>query len=238
MTIHDTFAGAQYITRMLDIIADKGVMIEIGTDFDLYASYIAEHRTKLPLGLAFDPEVQKLTEDTGFWIAGWDSEGKMMHSQAMRMIDMSNTYLSDYLSEYFQRFAPPGYTLDMSRSLYRPGPGAKRITGRICYHGDLWVESSDRYRGTGLPGILARFALATSLLRWSPDHVFGFMAQHHAFRGLAEREGYMHCEPGALELHTRELNTVIRGFLTYMSREDLNFLMEICPREFVMSQAA
>lgn len=238
MTIHDTFTGAQYITRLLDIINDNGVMIEIGSDFDLYARYIAEHRTKLPLGLAFDPANQNLTDENGFWIVGWDHDGKMMHSQAMRMIDMSDIYLSDYLSENFQRFAPPGYTLDMTRSMYRAGPGAKRITGKICYHGDLWVESSARYRGTGLPGVLARFALATSLLRWSPDHVFGFMAQHHAFRGLAEREGYMHCEPGALELHTRELNTVIRGFLTYMSREDLSFLMEICPQQYVQSQAA
>lgn len=238
MTIHDTFTGAQYITRLLDIINDNGVMIEIGSDFDLYARYIAEHRTKLPLGLAFDPANQNLTDENGFWIVGWDHDGKMMHSQAMRMIDMSDIYLSDYLSENFQRFAPPGYTLDMARSMYRAGPGAKRITGKICYHGDLWVESSARYRGTGLPGVLARFALATSLLRWSPDHVFGFMAQHHAFRGLAEREGYMHCEPGALELHTRELNTVIRGFLTYMSREDLSFLMEICPQQYVQSQAA
>lgn len=238
MTIHDTFAGAHYVSRMLDIINHKGIQIEIGSDFDLYAQYIKTHRQDLPLGLAFDPRRRHLNEDNGFWIAGWDQDGTMVHSQAMRRLTLGQNRLSDYLAQNFQKFAPPGVLLDMTNSRYRAGPGARRITGDVCYHGDLWVSPSDRYRGSGLPGILARFALATCLLRWSPDHVFGFMAEHHAFRGLAEREGYMHCEPGALVLQPVGADRPIKGFLTYMSREDLTYLMDICPNEFITSQAA
>lgn len=238
MTIHDTFAEAQYVARMLDIINDKGIMIEIGTDFDLYARYIDTHRHHLPLGMAFDPAKRNLNADNGFWIVGWDQDGTMMHSQAMRRLGLGHRCLSDYLAQNFQKFAPPGVLLDMAQSQYRAGPGAQRINGDVCYHGDLWVSPSDRYRGTGLPGVLARFALASCLLRWSPDHVFGFMAEHHAFRGLAEREGYMHCEPGALVLHPIGADRPVKGFLTYMSREDLTYLMDICPDAFISSQAA
>lgn len=238
MTIHDTFAGAQYVSRMLDIINDRGILIEMGSDFDLYAKHIRAHRQGLPLGLAFDPKRQNLNEDNGFWIAGWDRDGTMVHSQAIRRLALGKDCLSDYLAQNFQKFAPPGVLLDMTNSRYRAGPGAQRITGDVCYHGDLWVSPDDSYRGSGLPGILARFALATCLLRWSPDHVFGFMAEHHAFRGLAEREGYMHCEPGALVLQPVGADRPIKGFLTYMSREDLTYLTEICPDEFITSQAA
>lgn len=238
MSIHNSFAEAQYISRVSDIVKDHGIVIEIGSDFDRYANHISTYRQQLALGRAFDPGLSRLDHKNGFWIAGWDQAGNLVHSQAMRRIDMHGRRLSDYLGRNFQKFAPPGVALDMSNSRYHAGPGARRITGDVCYHGDLWVSPSDRYRGSGLPGILARFALASCLLRWSPDHVFGFMAEHHAFRGLAEREGYMHCEPGALVLQPMGAAPPIRGFLTYMSREDLHHLLKICPDTFIAAQAA
>jgi GT2 family glycosyltransferase len=42
--------------------------------------------------------------------------------------------------------------------------------------------------------------LLTAMQRWNPDYIFGFMARTVAFKGFAERMGYMHNEPGAVAL--------------------------------------
>lgn len=238
MTIHDTFTGAQFVTAILDMASEHGMVIEMGSDFDLYESYISSHRTHQPLGLPFDPKLHDMNEDSGFWIVGWNESGELVHTQAMRLFNLGGLALSDYLGQRFVDFPPTGLDLDLERSHYQPGPGAKRISGRACYHGELWVKGDDRYRGTGLPGLLARFALATCVLRWSPDHIFGFMPERYAFRGLAEREGYMHTDPGALAWYPKGSTTPLKGFMTYMGRDDLSHLISLCPREFMLSQAA
>lgn len=238
MTIHDTFAGAQFVTAILDMTSNHGMMIEMGSDFDLYESYVSTHRTHQPLGAPFDPKLHDMNEDTGFWIVGWNEAGNLVHTQAMRRFDLGGLALSDYLDQNFKDFPPTGLDLDFDRCRYQPGPGAKRISGKTCYHGELWVKGDDRYRGTGLPGLLARFALATCVLRWSPDYIFGFMPERYAFRGLAEREGYMHTDPGALAWYPHGSNSALKGFMTYMGRDDLSHLITLCPRDFMMSQAA
>ncbi|SEW04648.1 hypothetical protein SAMN05444851_1067 [Aliiroseovarius sediminilitoris] len=238
MTIHDTFAGAQYVTAILDMASEHGLVIEMGSDFDLYESHINTHRAHQPIGAPFDPKRHEMNEHNGFWIVGWNEQGTLVHTQAMRRFNLGGLTLSDYLGQNFRDFPPVGLDLDMERSCYQPGPGARRISGKTCYHGELWVKGDDRYRGTGLPGLLARFALATCVLRWSPDHIFGFMPERHAFRGLAEREGYMHTDPSALAWYPKGSNAPLKGFMTYMSRDDLSHLISLCPRDFMMSQAA
>lgn len=242
MTIHDTFAKAQagtrYVTAILDLAIDFGLTIEMGSDFKLYDSYVTKYRSHQPLGNPFDPTLHDMSEDNGFWIIGWNKEGELVHTQAMRLYDLEGLTLAEYLDYSFHEFPPSGLDIDMDRSNYRPGPGARRIAGKTCYHGELWVKGDDRYRGTGLPGMLARFALASCVLRWSPDFIFGFMPEKYAFTGLAEREGYMHTDPGALEWYAKGANAPLKGFMTYMGRDDLNHLITLCPRDFMVSQAA
>ena len=122
----------------------------------------------------------------------------------------------------------------MAASQYNPGPGAHRINGRVTYHGDVWLKGGpDGYRGTGVSAVLARYALASALMTWSPDYVFAFMPQPIAFKGLAEREGYMHAEPGALEWHFAENENKIKGYMIYMGRDDIDFILDIPINELV-----
>ncbi|MDA5093830.1 hypothetical protein O2N63_06990 [Aliiroseovarius sp. KMU-50] len=238
MTIHDTFTGAQYVSAVLNLTESKGLRLEIGSDFEHYAEVLAKHRKEQALGQPFNPERHDLHDDNAFWILGWTMEGELVHTQAMRKFELGGVQLSDYLSYNFREFPPSGMDLDMERSSYRPGPGAHRITGQVFYHGELWVKPDQRFRGTGLPGILARFAMATCVLRWSPDHVFGFMPEQLAYRGLMEREGYMHSDPGALTWHNRDKTDPMRAFMVYMSHDDLSFLLKLPTAETLPSLAA
>ncbi len=232
MTIHDTFAGAQYTSDIAGIVERTGMELRLGDDFGVYSDIVAAHRPEQPLGEPFDPGVTEINGKNGFWLTGWNRRGDLVHTQAMRRLRLGGT-LADYLSAQFRKFPPPGLEVDFSRSRYRPGPGARRISGTACYHGEAWIRpGDDSFRGTGIIGPLARFAMASALLRWSPDYIFGFISEGLAFRGLVEREGYMHTDPGALKWKLSD-GEVLHGYLCWMAREDMDHMMDLSVERLV-----
>lgn len=233
MTIHDTFAGAQFTTSIADLAEERGMLLEVGSDFDEYAKIIASERKEQPLGDPFNPEIQDLSDGKAFWITGWTRDGTLVHTQAMRRVVLQ-TSMADYLEEHYLEFPPAGLDIDFERSRYIPGPGARRIRGVTAYQGEVWLKPGEKsFRQTGIAGALARFGLASCVLRWSPDYIFGFMPEKHAFRGLMERQGYMHSDPGALFWQIAGANQMLRGFLIWMGREDLTHMMGIPPELLV-----
>ena len=234
MSYQSKFAEAQFVSTIADIVRAKGITLHIGTNFEEYAEIVAEHRSHQPLGAPFDHRLHDLGAGKGFWIVGHNQENKLIHTQAVRLLDLDDQTLGQYLTKNFRAFPPTGIPLDMEASNYTPGPAAHRIKGRVCYHGDVWLEGGENgYRGTGISSVLARYALASALMTWSPDYMFAFMPQVFAFKGLAEREGYMHTEPGALEWHYAETDDVLKGYMIYMDRYDLDWIVDIPVQELV-----
>jgi len=225
MSIHNTFEGAQFIATIADIVKENGITLQVGTNFTEYAEIIECERVAQPLGVPFDNRRTHIDSSNGFWIIGRDIEGELIHTQALRLIDLAGLSLSNYLVERFTDFPPVGIDLDFARSRYHPGPGARSMFGAVCYHGEFWLK--DCYRGTGISSVLARFALVSSLLKWSPDYVIGFMPRPIAFKGLAEREGYMHAEPGCLYWHRSDSEKILEGFMVWMGREDIKHILGI-----------
>lgn len=225
MGIHNKFEGAQFIAQTADISKEIGISLRIGTCFAEYGRLISTHLPEHLVGQPFDHRMNEFNSDSGFWIAGWNENGVLVHKQAVRKIGLDRQALSEYMVQNYSDFLPKDFDLDRRRSSYNPGPAARRIKGNVCYHGDLWLSSD--YRGTGLVNVLARFSLATALLRWEPDYVVGFMERPLAFKGLAEREGYMHSEPGAMNLHRNGSDQVMEGFMVWMAREDISHLLTI-----------
>jgi len=225
MSIHNTFEGAQFIAETADIAKETGVSLQIGTCFAEYGKLVSTHLPEHLVGQPFDHSQNNFTPDSGFWIAGWNKSGVLVHKQAVRIIEMAGRTMADYMAQSYTQYLPKDFDLDRVNSYYNPGPAARRIKGNVCYHGDLWLSSD--YRGTGLVNVLARFALATALLRWAPDYVMGFMERPLAFRGLGEREGYMHSEPGAMYLHRNHSDQVMEGVMVWMAREDMSHLLTI-----------
>lgn len=223
MGIHSTFEGAQFVAHASVIAKENGVSIQVGTCFSEYDRLVSKYRAHQPASRPFDHKINDLGPENGFWIAGWSETGVLIHTQALRLVDLGGASLSHHLSDRFADFPPAGLDLDYLKSHYNPGPAARRIRGTICYHGDLWL--SPDYRGTGLVNILARFALASCQLKWMPDYIFGFMIRQISFSGLAEREGYMHSEPGALFWHLAQSEDFYEAFMVWMAREDVSHLL-------------
>lgn len=234
MSYQSKFAGAQFVSSISDLVHTYGISLHIGTNFEEYAELVTEYRAHQPLGDPFNPKLNDLSQGKGFWIAGRNEKNELVHTQAMRLIDLKEQSLGEYFSDNFHKFPPSGIPLDMEASTYTPGPAAGRIKGRTVYHGEVWLVGGDNsYRGTGVSSILARYAQASALMTWSPDYVFGFMPQSIAFRGLAEREGYVHSEPGALAWHHAEKDSVMKGYLIYNERQDVDWMLEMPIQDLV-----
>ncbi|MEP4196587.1 MAG: hypothetical protein ABJL99_13240 [Aliishimia sp.] len=219
----DRFAATSY-----DVLNRFGVHLTTGYDFEEYRDILAKGRPDHILGAPFDPSLHKLDSRNSMWVVGHDSDGHIMHTQALRMLDLQGDTLGTYLRRRFKDFPPSGLDLDMERSRFRAGPGAKHISGRVCYHGEVWMGGKPgQFRGTGVSSILGRFAFLTALQQWSPDYVFGFMPKPVAHKGFVERQGYMHAEPFALRWYIKNEPDPLEGFLAYMSREDMHFVLDL-----------
>ncbi len=230
-TIETVYAAIQFAAETSTLLSNLGVAIEVGSDFDYYAEEVAEARPDQPIGPPFDHHSHYFTDQNAFWVMGRDRHDKIVHCQAMRLVDLAGGSLAGYMTRRFRDYSPVGLTLDLSRSRYRPGPAARRIAGRVCYHGDLWLSRS--IRGTGVTALLSRFALVTALLHLRPSYIFGFMGEGLAFRGLTEREGYMHAEPATLTWQLSTSEDALEGFMVSVSREDLAQLLLVPPERLL-----
>ena len=234
MTLHNFQNDERFLASSTEILQRLGITITTGTDFAEYRDLLALARPDQTIGAPFDPDLHRLDAANAFWMLGHDNEGKLMHTQAMRVLDTRTRSLGEYMRHGFRDFPPAVDGLDLERSRYRAGPGAQRMTGCIAYHGEFWIGGTPgQFRGSGLSSILGRYAFLEALHRWDPDYVFGFMQRSVAFKGFAERHGYMHSEPGALRWFLKGNDTPIEGFMVYMQREDLHYILDMPLAELV-----
>ncbi len=238
MTLHSFQDGERFIANSLGMLARAGITLEVGYDFDVYQNIITAARPEHILGLPFDPSVHQMSKDNAFWIVGYNAKGEVMHTQAMRMLDLAGNSLAEHLRRSFVDFPPPGLDIDFQRSRYRPGPGAGKILGKVAYHGEFWVGATPReFRNAGLSAVLGRYAFWQALEHWNPDNIIAFMQNSVVFKGFPARHGYMHTEPGTLRWFRKEDDTPIEGFMSYMSNEDLRFILEMPLTEFSVQAA-
>lgn len=234
MTIYTANDDTFIMAASLDVLRRHRISLTTGSDFNEYRELLAEGRPDHILGAPFDPDRHNLDEKNAIWVVGRDMEGRIMHTQALRMLDLGYSPLSEYLRFGFREFPPSGLDIDFERSRYRAGPGAHRISGDVCYHGEVWMGGEPgQYRGSGLSCILGRYAFLTAMQLWSPDHIIGFMPKPVAFKGFAERQGYMHAEPGCLRWFMKGSDKPLEGFMVYMSNEDVRFVLDMPISELV-----
>jgi len=239
MTVQFVNDGAQFFAASHDILHASGIRLEIGTDFDKYAEIVKKGRPIQGLGAPFDPALHDLNKDNAFWLVAYDQDDVLIHTQAAKLIPLGGKNLSKYMLTGFRDFPPALPDIDFERSRYRATPGAHAIKGDVVYHGDIWInaEAGKAYRGVGLSSVFARYGLMLVMERWNPDFIFGFMARTVAFKGFAERMGYMHNEPGSLRWYREGQDAPMEGFLSYLSNADVRYLFDMPLYELVQQAA-
>lgn len=228
MTSQNMQAGERFVATCHKVFAAHGLTLRVGYDFEEYREILSEARPDHTIGAPFNPELHDFTDHQALWIVAENDQGQTVHTQALRVLNLSRHSLGQYLSANFTDFPPPDIPLDLDRSNYRAGPGAQRMTGRVAYHGEFWLGgATGEFRGSGVSTVLARYGFWMAMQTWEPDFIFAFIlnAVHH--KGLAARTGWMHTDPSALQWFPQGGVTPIETVMAYLHNADVQFLLEL-----------
>ncbi|MBT3557052.1 MAG: hypothetical protein HN644_07650 [Rhodospirillales bacterium] len=222
----------QYINSLIEVAEAKGVYLEIGTDFTTFRKTIMKEGIRTTVAPVFDPDLSDVSPANAFWIIGVNDRGDVVHTQAARMIDLSGVTLSDHLAQYLREYWFDRDRVDMAQSRVCLSPTTSQMTGKLCYHGELWLKAGRNNLGGSLTAALMRLLPAMGSLLWSPDYFLAFVTAYGASKGLMARGGYTHLEQGSIFWHLKGDNGLTEDWLSWMDQQDLEHMMKIPPEHF------
>jgi hypothetical protein len=119
------------------------------------------------------------------------------------------------------KYITPDTTPDPDLTYYSGPEALGRITGRVCYHGDFWLQPSGLggMRSQGATSVFSRILFETMQFCWQPDYIFALVPAPLAAKGAHLRYGYSHCEPGKWVGPDNQTTDV--DYMVWMSAADL-----------------
>lgn len=198
MSAGKIYSAIMRVSGLVNELGNAGVRVEIGDDFSRYRLYRNAQTDRDPMYPMFDVASSYIDSSNGFWICGFGPDNELIHTQAVRLLDLSGVNLRQHLATHRHKYITPDTTPDPDLT-YFSGPDALgRITGRVCYHGDFWLQPSGLggMRSQGATGVFSRILFEMMQFSWQPDYVFALVPQPLAAKGAHLRYGYSHCEPG------------------------------------------
>ena len=221
MPARTIFCMVTNVSTVIQELQESGMRVEVGDDFARYRNYrnaCVGRGEEFPL---FDGGSSFIDETNGFWVCGFDAAGEVVHTQAVRLLDMTNMTLGRHLNVHRHKYIVPDTTPDPDMTYFRGPKALDIVTGSVAYHGDFWLAS----RGLGGPRSQGATSLLSRLLSelvqasWKPDYMFAFVPKQLAIKGAHLRYGYSHGEPGQWvgpdEIVTNE------EYLIWMSASDI-----------------
>lgn len=192
------FELTKNLSNSLNELDHAGIHVEIGDDFAKYRSYRSQQSDRGPIYPMFDVASSYIDHTNGFWICGFNTNGELVHTQAVRLLDLTETSLATHLNIHRHKYITPDTTPDPDLTFYSGPEALKTITGKVCYQGDFWLRASGLGgpRSQGATALLSGILLQIMISSWNPSFVFAFVSQRLAAKGAHLRYGYSHCEPG------------------------------------------
>lgn len=211
-------------TRMSGILRDLeegGIHIEVGDDFAKYRSYRNQQVDRGPIYPMFDVASSYIDRTNGFWICGFNSSGELMHTQAVRLLDLTGMSLATHLSIHRHKYITPDSTPDPDLTYYSGPQALDTITGQVCYQGEFWLRADGLGgpRSQGATSLLSRILFEVMVGTWDPSFVFALVPKRLAAKGAHLRYGYCHCEPGRWLGPNQQVTE--EDYLIWMSANDM-----------------
>ncbi len=208
------------------ILNDFGIKLQVGRDFDEFKEASKQARPHHSVQSHFNTADMPLSHHDALWLIGRDHEDRVIYLEAMKVLKTRERSLAEYLTSHFAEFLPEPQTVDFSRTRYRPGPSASRMSGRIVYAGEFWIDDRGSLRGSGLANVLCRYGYLLALRELDPDYFIAFMLRGLCDKGVFFRTGFYHAEPHALRWCMKGSDDVMDGAMIHMSAEDMLFSLE------------
>lgn len=199
-----------------DLFAN-GIQVTLETDFHKMKA-VSNSLDKLPLTPNFDPEKSHVGPENAFWMRGTDFSGRVVLTQAARFYDCRTTTMALLFESLKAFYHTPAEIAEEGEECRCEAPAAHMMSGRICYHGELWLAPA--FRGRGLSTKVSRLLMATVLLRWQPDYLFCVVQPGVCLRGVAAGYGYRNMQPHGM-IWTVPSTGTLDEWLVWNDTEDL-----------------
>ena len=173
-------------------------MSRLAAIFAKYRAYRIRQHDRGPIYPMFDVASSYIEPSNGFWVFGFSPKGELIHTQAVRLLDLSDMTLGAHLDTHRHKYITPDTTPDPDLTFYSGPEALQTITGKVCYQGDFWLRATGLGgpRSLGATSLLSRLLLEIMVGAWNPSFVFAFVPKKLAAKGAHLRYGYSHCEPG------------------------------------------
>lgn len=229
MSALNLFTMIRNVSNITKELEAAGMRLEIGGDFAAYRKLRNSQTDRAPLYPMFDVACSYVDTSNAFWVCGFNDNNELVHTQAIRLLNMSEMSLNQHLDVHRHKYITPNTTTDADRTFYSQSPALKKITGQVCYHGEFWLSGGEGgHRNQGFTALLSRIVFELARKIWMPDYVFGFVPSALAFKGIPVRYGYTHCEPGVW--YGPENEVTAEEALVWMSGQDIVQFLETPPK--------
>jgi hypothetical protein len=174
-------------------LEEAGVIVHTSSDMKLFDQVKREAR-----GFAAAPMHHYATgmfdHERAFWMSVTDASGKVVGLQALRF-DLVDTNLADWCINYMIGVYMRHQELMIPAHVHAPtGSIAERLTGRLVYHGEMWLDP--QVRNHGIFENFCRLGIIIALIKWQPDAIWGLANAQMATRGHFTRAGFTVVERG------------------------------------------
>lgn len=225
------------VSRFLQIYDDaasrKGISLSIGFDFHEYVSITEATPTKRRTYPNFRPDRSSIKSGEGYWIIGVDRNNEVGLTDAARLYDLSQSNFAEHLESLKAFYADPDIHAHPDDRCTCTAPSAKKMTGKVAYHGDLWVRKD--FRGQGLSKVAAAIAHGVSFAMWAPDFLCSLVASFSLDKGLVSQYEMLHHEAGGSILQLVEEDIVDDDWLIWLTGEELRNQIERHDRSELLS---
>ncbi|MGJ8583413.1 MAG: hypothetical protein ACSHXD_04910 [Marinosulfonomonas sp.] len=229
MSAQNIFTMAQNVSSILRDLEEMGMRVEIGDDFSEFRLYRNTQTDRSPVYPMFDVASSYIDKTNGFWVCGFNQANELVHTQAVRLLDMSGGSLGQHMNIHRHKYITPNSTPDPDLTFYSGPRGLKTITGRVCYHGEFWLPARGLGgpRSQGMTPLLSRLLFEVMHRTWKPDYVFALVPKQLGSRGAHLRYGYNHCEPGRWIGPDQQVTE--EDYMVWMNSEDLSNSLSVTP---------
>lgn len=215
-------------SRLSSILRDLqalGLRVEIGDNFAKYRAIRNQQTDRAPCYAMFDVAQSFVDRTNGFWICGYNLNDELIHTQAVRLFDLSDISLGEHLKDHRHKYITPDTTPDPDLTFYSGPEALHTITGKVCYQGDFWLRAGGLGgpRSQGATSLLSRVLLEVVAGAWNPSFIFALVPKKLASKGAHLRYGYCHCEPGRWVGPDQQITE--EDYLIWMGANDLTNLV-------------
>ncbi|UPK20591.1 hypothetical protein [Bradyrhizobium sp. 131] len=219
-TLVNPLQVSRFLQKYDRAAVEKGLTVFVGFDFHEYVSITRATPTKDPTYPNFRPDRSPIKSGEGYWIKGHDENNKVAFLGAARLYDLSESNFAEHVESLKAFYAEPALHAHPQDRCSCSAPSAKKIVGKVAYHGDLWVRED--LRGKGLPKIISGLQRGVSFCMWAPDFLCAFVARWLVDKGVSQM---LHCEPGGSVLQLVGENISHDEWLVWLTGEELRSLV-------------